>query len=399
MQKVFFTNDGEIDLLSISSFGVSVKEGDSPIGFFGTGLKYAIAVILRHEQKISCYIGKMKVKFSLVKKQVRGKEFAFIGMQCDEGSIETLGFTTELGKNWELWMAYREIACNCKDEGGSVSFDQKEPLQGKTIFEVSGDKFHAIACNAGAFILDDLPDFKIHNMEVRCRGSNGFFYRGVKIQEFSKPWMHTFNETESIELTEDRTAKNQSMPAYRVAMKLMQSNNKNMLRRCLTAKDDYMESHLDFHGWSHISPSSEFLEVVGACYSEKITSVNKTAIRVWEESTKKDFYPMEVQLTKVQKATLFKAVEFCKTIGFPVDHYPIQIVESLGSGTLGLAKDEKIYIAEQVLISGGTKQLASTLIEEYVHLRHGWHDLTRELQSFLFEKVVSLGEELSGEPL
>lgn len=43
--------------------------------------------------------------------------------------------------------------------------------------------------------------------------------------------------------------------------------------------------------------------------------------------------------------------------------------------------------------------LASTLIEEYLHLRHGWHDLTRELQNFLFDKLVSLGEEIAGEPL
>ena len=54
---VVFENTGEIDILSISSFGVSVKEGDSPIGFFGTGLKYAIAVLLRHNQKITAYCG------------------------------------------------------------------------------------------------------------------------------------------------------------------------------------------------------------------------------------------------------------------------------------------------------------------------------------------------------
>ncbi|MDP9645853.1 hypothetical protein J2793_001286, partial [Paraburkholderia caledonica] len=55
--------------------------------------------------------------------------------------------------------------------------------------------------------------------------------------------------------------------------------------------------------------------------------------------------------------------------------------------------------AEAVLNMGGTKQLASTLIEEYIHLRHGWKDMTRELQNFLFDKLVSVGEELVGEPL
>ena len=40
-------------------------------------------------------------------------------------------------------------------------------------------------------------------------------------------------------------------------------------------------------------------------------------------------------------------------------------------------------------------------VEELAAYHGGEHgkDLTRELQSFLFDKVVSLGEELIGEPL
>jgi hypothetical protein len=44
---VVFENPGEIDAAAIRTFGVSVKEGENPIGFFGTGLKYAIAILLR----------------------------------------------------------------------------------------------------------------------------------------------------------------------------------------------------------------------------------------------------------------------------------------------------------------------------------------------------------------
>jgi hypothetical protein len=95
-----------------------------------------------------------------------------------------------------------------------------------------------------------------------------------------------------------------------------------------------------------------------------------------------------------------RALDFCGRIGFQIrDAYPIKVVESLGEGVLGLAENETIFVAERVFHLGGTKQLASTLIEEYLHLRHGWADLTRELQSFLFEKLVSVGEELVGEPL
>ena len=105
-------------------------------------------------------------------------------------------------------------------------------------------------------------------------------------------------------------------------------------------------------------------------------------------------------MTAVQKQTMEKALDFAQSIGFPIrGAYPIKIVESLGDGTLGLAEDGTIFIAERVFGLGGTKMLAATLIEEYIHLRHGWADMTRDLQNFLFEKVVSLGEELAGEAL
>ena len=123
-------------------------------------------------------------------------------------------------------------------------------------------------------------------------------------------------------------------------------------------------------------------------------------MNVWNDDTHCEAAPREIVITAVQKMSMDRALDFCARIGFQIrDAYPIKVVESLGEGVLGLAVNETIYIAERVFHLGGAKQLASTLIEEYLHLRHGWKDLTRELQSFLFEKLVSVGEELVGEPL
>ncbi len=395
---VVFENSGEIDVLSISSFGVSVKDGDSPIGFFGTGLKYAIAVLLRHKQSITAYCGLTEVKFHVIKRPVRGVEFSFVAMKINGGESQTLGFTTELGKGWQLWMAYREIACNCKDEGGSIHFGDAIAESGKTKFIVCGDLFDVVAQNADQFILNDAADSQIGSIEVRKRGGNAFFYRGVRVQEFGKPGIYTYNQTGFLELTEDRTVKNQNMPFYDIARAVMQSKDRQFLRDCITASDSFAESHLDFDGWSTV-PSVEFLEVIGECIGSKITNVNQTALKVWKKSSRKNFAPREIELTKVQSISASKAVSFCKKLGFQVDQYPIKFIESLGDGTLGLAEGETIYIAERVFHLGGTKQLASTLIEEFLHLRHGWKDMSREMQSFLFDKLVSVGEELTGEPL
>lgn len=48
MEKaIIFENPGELDLNALRIMGVSVKQSDSPIGMFGTGLKYAVATAMR----------------------------------------------------------------------------------------------------------------------------------------------------------------------------------------------------------------------------------------------------------------------------------------------------------------------------------------------------------------
>lgn len=403
MSIVLFENPGEIDVLSISSFGVSVKEGDTPIGFFGTGLKYAIAVLLRTGHEITIYSGKQVIEFGLSKEIVRGKSFEFVTMDVDMGGHRPLGFTTELGKQWELWMAYREIACNCKDEGGEgrriPNLRDIEPKEGVTQIIVRGDEFASVFDSGHIYILHDKPSHVCGSIEIRRRPGASFFYRGVRVHQFQRSGLFTYNDTSLLELTEDRTVKEQYQPAYRVARALLACEDESLLREVLTADDKTLEGCLDFHGWG-VAPSDAFLRVVGDCLGDRMTKVNPTAFRVWSEATSKPFSPREIELTSVQRKSMAKALDFCARIGFQIDgSYPIKVVESLGEGCLGLAQDQTIFIAERVFHLGGTKQLASTLIEEYLHLRHGWKDLTRELQSFLFEKLVSVGEELVGEPL
>lgn len=398
---IVFTNPGEIDPRSISTFGVSVKEGSNPIGFFGTGLKYAIAVLLRTGHKVTIYSGLNVIRFAIQNSTVRGQEFDFVTMQTNDGPAAEIGFTTELGKCWELWMAYREIACNCKDEGGDDSFEfaAPGPGAGTTKIIVEGEGFESVYGTRHEFILEDSPAFVVGSIEVRNRPGKDFYYRGVRVMRHHAAGIYTYNDTRKIDLTEDRTVKDQWQPRCRIASAILRSDNKAFLRSVLAAKEDTLEGSLDYHGWG-VSPSEEFLEVCDSLVGDKLTKLNSTALKVWRESGKGVVKPKEISLTAVQSKSMEKALDFCGRIGFEIrGSYPIKVVESLGEGTLGLAIDETIFIAERVFQLGGTKQLAATLIEEYLHLRHGWADLTRELQSFLFEKLVSVGEELVGEPL
>jgi hypothetical protein len=51
------------------------------------------------------------------------------------------------------------------------------------------------------------------------------------------------------------------------------------------------------------------------------------------------------------------------------------------------------------LFHQGTKQVASALLEEHLHLAKGLPDESRAMQNFLFDLICSLGERLLGEPL
>jgi hypothetical protein len=398
---IVFENPGEIDLRSISTFGVSVKAGDNPIGFFGTGLKYAIAVLLRTGHKVCITSGLEVVTFDISSESVRGQPFDFVTMQSGDGPAQSIGFTTELGKQWELWMAYREIACNCKDENGEGFYTttKPEPLEGVTRVIVVGDAFEGVFDQGYMYILADEPYLTIGTAEVRNRKGSSFYYRGVKVMDLQSPGLYTYNVNAQMTLTEDRTVKSSWEIGRHIAKMALQAEDARFIRDVVTAEDPYFEAHLDFHGWG-CTVSETFLKTVDDCLADKRTKVSQSAMAVWKDATKQTFAPKQVALTAVQTQTMERALDFAATIGFSIrGAYPISVVESLGDNTLGLAEDGTIFIAERVFGLGGTKMLAATLIEEYIHLRHGWGDMTRELQNFLFEKVVSLGEELAGEAL
>ena len=196
-----FYNAGIINEVSITTFGINAKDNDSAIGYFGTGLKYAIAVLLRNGHSISIKSGKNNFTFHLQNEQVRGKSFDVV---CMNG--KPLGFTTELGKNWELWMAYRELFCNAKDEGGGVMGSEINNTLFDTVITVTGlDDIHK---NNGEFILSSSPVAVSGNVEVHKLKSNGIFYKGILVGAF-KDMLYSYNVNKSVELTEDRTLKNE----------------------------------------------------------------------------------------------------------------------------------------------------------------------------------------------
>lgn len=396
---IIFHNPGLIDPRCITTMGVNVKPAsDNPIGFFGTGLKYAIAVLLREGQEITIWRGDEPLNFTLQKTDIRGKEFSLVLMNGRE-----LGFTTELGKNWKVWQAYRELYCNAVDEGGGVFesavYDDArvERKPDVTSIVCRGALIEEAHRERRDFLLLDEAFVKIPGLEIHTRNGKSIFYRGIAVSALQKRSINTYNILDHVGLTEDRTATNPWWLPHQIGHALQASTDKQLLRRILTAKPDTFEYSLSFTESS--TTSEEFLEVIAEELEHNAVGVNNSARELFRakrgEFMEKiqHFEPTSIESQQFQTAKFFAAA-----IGFPIDDYPIILAERIGDGVLGLAHNNTIYIS-RAAFERGTKIVAGTLIEEFIHLREGFKDETRALQDFLLNKVVSLGERLQGRPL
>lgn len=389
-----FENIGEIDPLLIRTFGVNVKETDNPIGFFGTGLKYAIAILVRLGMPVRIQSGLSEFEFSKRTETIRGKEFDFVAMNG-----EPMGFTTEVGKTWKPWMAYRELYCNCQDEGGRT-FEAEEmpsPRAGWTRVIVSDERFSAIARDHGRYFLTTPAIIKAGSVHIHKGISDAAYFRNVNVGPLAgKLSLYTYNLVNGIELTEDRTLRDQSSARCLIARSIAQCDNPDIIRAAVLACQDYLEYDLDFEGF--FRPSDTFMSIVEDLLHDTIVVVNRTARAAYQRYTTKKTEPTPHAMNPVEQIMLRRAIDFAKRIGFDVDAYPISVVQSIGPNGIGMAANGRIYLAQRAF-STGTKYVAATLIEEFLHLRHGLSDCSREMQNHLFDLVVSLGEQVVGEPV
>lgn len=393
MSVIVFRNKGVIDPKSITTFGVSSKENPGAIGFFGTGLKYAIAILLREGCEITIFAGKRKLEFGVKRQKVRVDDFNVVTM-----NKRALGFTTELGKTWELWQAFRELYCNTMDERGEVfkADDVPEVAADETMIVVRGEKFLDVWASRSDIILSSEPLERHETVHIHPGQSNFVFYRGVRAYRLAAPSLYTYNIQRKVDLTEDRSIKYQWDIDAAVRKGLVEAEDDNLIRRVVTAPQGYYEHHLSFEG---VRPSEQFLRTVGRLARTFDPALSRSAMeacRIWMMDQLHEARPVE--LSKLEAARLQRATEFCARIGYPVAEYPIVVSEFLGEDVLGRAHGETIYVSKRALMMG-TKILAGTLIEEFLHLRYKLRDNDRSMQNFLIDALVSMGEQLIGEPL
>lgn len=389
---ITFQNRGLIDMRAVTTFGVSSKETENPFGFFGTGLKYAIAVCLRHNCRVTIYRGLERYIFTTKKEQIRVNEFDIIYM-----NDQPLGFTLDLGKTWKMWQAFRELYCNTMDEyDGIVEPLCIEPEEGLTTIQITGDAMEEAYNERHEIILEGKPDWESKGVHIYKAPSRYIYYRGIRVGEQERCSTLTYNiVNHKIDLTEDRTIRYSWQPLAYIARAIVGAENDDLIEAFLFADRDSSEPRISLNV-SDAEPSSEFISYVARTPFGRIS--NTSAIDIYKKHTKKPFDPQPVALTTIEKEQLAKAEAFLMSLGFDLTDIEPIVTDQLPEGVIGRVYLQKIYISRRAFMMG-TKYVATTYLEEYLHLTKGLVDESRDMQNFLFDLIGTLGERVTGEPL
>lgn len=393
---ISFQNDGEIDMRAVTTIGISAKEGDSPIGYFGSGLKYAISVILRSGGSITVWSGLHRYVFAKAPVRVRDQEFEVITMTEYGPGCEVprepreLGFTTRLGVNWEGWQAFRELYCNTIDERGETIMDREghKPREGATTIHVQGvvDIENAYT-NRGGIVLTKEPGWRLEGIDIHPGESNHIYYRGILAAELQHGAAYCYNVLHPLVLTEDRTIKFPHLAHQAIARSIVGCEDKQFIKEWLTSPRDSFEYKLDL-GVVGERPSKAFLDAAEEVARQVELPCN-LAVRGLLARYREDPGIKPAILTPAQERQLEEAKAIVHGMSYDINKHPIIIVEHLGIGRLGTVLNKSIVLSKRCF-DMGVKTVAGTLMEEHLHLEYQFQDCSRDFQNYLVDRLVTL---------
>lgn len=272
--SIVHSTPGLLDIRAITTFGLHAKPGSTtPIGKFGTGLKYAIATLLRLGCRIQLFIGDVEYEFYTKKSDFRGSEFEQVYMKKRRGilskwqSVE-LPFTIDHGKFWVAWQAFRELHSNTLDEGGETySVDKGTDglyTSDRTIFVITGEAYEKAYHDRDEIFLPESLTKREGNETVQVfnNPSNYLYWRGIRVMDLEKPSVYTYNLLSDLELTEDRTLKYMFQAQSLIAGYVATSADEKLINSVVSADaEKHFEGRLDWD-YSGKTPSSVFQDIV-----------------------------------------------------------------------------------------------------------------------------------------
>lgn len=154
-------NKGHIDVNALILMGGSTKRDNAAaIGHFGSGNKYALALLLKHNIGFKIFSGDTEVVVTTKEVGFRDKSFKQILINGQPTSL-----TTDMGPLWDTWMAIREFVANSLDEGESNVVLGTDSLIGRNEYT----RIFVEQCEALSDVINNWDKYEINR-------ANGKFY-------------------------------------------------------------------------------------------------------------------------------------------------------------------------------------------------------------------------------
>lgn len=376
---LYIHSPNHFDETALRIMGLSAKVNDNSIGRFGTGLKYAVAIILRTGGEITIERRSAPaITFRTSDAEFRGKAFVGIEMDCGNG-WEKLPFTTDYGRDWDLWKAYRELVSNAYDEGGDVS---DSLVADETVLEVRGldeaRKVHDLIFLAHERkVMHRSP-----NLELSAGVCQSVYYRNIRGRDFPKPIPMQVNILREINLTEDRTIANEYQIRSILEHDIKHLMTEQMVEECFRSRLwDNMACSMS----SYDTPSEAFISTA------KTSTFVPNNVASWltkHNERSNQFRPR--QMSSTDEAFVESALAIVRKLMPDASRDELTFVNKLVDAH-GLYDSDSgnIYIAATTF-SRGRDHLAATIYEELCHKHYGYQDESRSFQEHLLQTLIGM---------
>jgi hypothetical protein len=376
---IVFKNKGLIDINAVTTMGVSVKNPFS-FGFFGTGVKFSIATILRNGGEIRIHRGLDCFRFNTKPMEIRGQMFNLVQMEEDlgDGSIVTpLGFTDQLGKNWESWMVFRELGCNAKDEpeGDFYQIEDENDWSidyqpDTTTVVVRWDEMDEVFRNKDEiFCAGNALTTVQDRLRVLPGMSSHLFYRGVRVFKLEKASRYRYDLISDQRLTEDRSLYSSYGAMAEIRRFWRSCEDKGLLAGALLDCKDLMEGQIDYETeYGDVPLSKAFVDVVLAAKDRKEKDINKSALEAVMSQARKQIETNHFKTVRDERGPVARAIALLESLDMDFDA-DVVIVDELPGDRMSLTENGRIFVRD-ALVKGPSMKLADHLLRRFLELKH-----------------------------
>lgn len=271
-RNLLFCNNGTLSLIDLTTMGDSSKRDDSnKIGKFDSGLKYALVILKRNGIDVKITSNDIVYTFdSVVQRDERTgktKEVLEIVQTQGENEIRTpTAFAINMGHEWELWMAVRELYSNCIDEDGTVLNESPNETY-DTVIELTGNELLEEIINDwdSYFIDQKIPVCNSSNVSIYNNDSEylKIYKNGILIYRDETTKSKYLYDYPHASIDEMRVLNSLSEVEYAVESAICGSSNKEFIKDFIKVEDNCeFEKNLALSNYL----SSEWIEVVNDLY-------------------------------------------------------------------------------------------------------------------------------------